>query len=172
MSDPVLAVGSTAVVRGVLRGRMWYEFAVRARGEWQLADSAWRFTGVVEETVFERWFSVSRMFAADGALLCWYVNFQRPPLWRPDGWDTGDLALDLVVEPDLSWRWKDEDEYEQSRSLGLITDEEHRAVQSAREQALTMVEARGGSFALDVEERWVPDAAWQVPSLPEPSGRL
>lgn len=211
VNDPLLPVGSTAVVRGVFKGRSCYEFAARVldadeasvtaarwpgsaildipayiesartgsealreearqarvRGDWQLADSVWRWTGVVEETVAGRWFAVSRMYAADGALLCWYVNFQRPPLWRPDGWDTLDLAIDLVVEPDRTWRWKDEDEYGQGRRLGLITDDEHNAVQPAREEALALLEARGGMFVEGVEEeRWAPDAAWPLPSLP------
>ena len=209
MRDLVLAVGSTAAVRGVFRGRSCYEYAARVlkaddvsvtaarwpgsairdipayiestrtgsealreearqarvRGDWQLADSVWRRTGVVEETVAERWFTVSRMHAADGALLCWYVNFQRPPLWRPGGWDTLDLAIDLVVEPDRTWRWKDEDEYEQGRRLGLISDDEHKAVQPAREEALALLEARGGMFATGGEEDWTPDAAWPLPSL-------
>jgi Protein of unknown function (DUF402) len=62
---------------------------------------------VVERVASDCWFSVSRMFNSGGALLCWYVNFQRPPVWRPDS----DLALDLVVDPDGTRRWKDEDEY-------------------------------------------------------------
>lgn len=127
------------------------------RGHWELADSAWQGTGVVEQVVSGRWFSVPRMHGPDGRLLCWYVNFERPPDWRPDGWDTHDLELDLVVGPDRSAAWKDEDEYEQSRRLGLITDLEHQAVQAAREEALSLAAARSGLFAADPGERWLPD---------------
>jgi predicted RNA-binding protein associated with RNAse of E/G family len=137
----------------------------RARGDWLLADSAWQRTGVVEQVASGRWFSVSRMFGSDGALLCWYVNFERPPTWRRDGWDTSDLALDLVVGPDGAWRWKDEDEYEQDRRLGLISDVEHTAVQAAREEAVELIETRGGMFAESTEERWLPDPTWTMPSL-------
>ena len=111
------------------------------------------------------WFSVSRMFSADGALLCWYVNFQRPPAWRPDGWDTCDLALDLVIDPDGTRRWKDEDEYSQHRRLGIITDAEHAAVQAARGEAVALAEARGGMFTESASQRWRPDPAWATPSL-------
>jgi hypothetical protein len=53
--------------------------AALARGDWELVRSTWRWTGVVERVDSRRWFSVSRMFSADGALLRSYVNFQRPP---------------------------------------------------------------------------------------------
>lgn len=209
MSDRLLPVGSTAVVRGIFNGRLWYEQArrvtdaeassvttvrwpgtasrmmsfyveslrtgndalreqarqARARGDWPLVDTVWQRTGVVEQVASGRWFSVSRMHDADGAMLCWYVNFERPPAWRPDGWDTCDLDLDLVVDPDGSWRWKDEDEYEQGRRLGLITDDEHRAVRQARDEAVAMVEERSGLFAESAAERWLPDLAWALPSL-------
>jgi Protein of unknown function (DUF402) len=137
----------------------------RARGDWQLADSAWQRTGVVEQVVADRWFSASRMFDSAGTLLCGYVNFERPPSWRDDGWDTCDLALDLVVEPDGSWRWKDEDEYEQGRRLGLITDAEHKSVQAARDEAVALVEARSGMFDGIPEKDWLPDRTWALPSL-------
>jgi predicted RNA-binding protein associated with RNAse of E/G family len=209
MSDHLLPAGSTAVVRGVSNGRVWYEQArrvlstrgpsvttarwpgsairmmpfyveslrtgngvlreqarqARAQGDWLLADSAWQMTGVVEQVASGRWFSVSRMFGADGVMLCWYVNFERPPAWRGDGWDTCDLELDLMVEPDGSWRWKDEDEYEHGRRLGLITDPEHKAVQQARDEAVAMIEAHSGVFAESTEERWLPDPTWVPPSL-------
>jgi predicted RNA-binding protein associated with RNAse of E/G family len=137
------------------------------RGDWTLADSAWRRTGVVEQVAARRWFSVSAMYGADGAMQCWYVNFERPPLWRDGGWDTHDLALDLVVEPDGTPHWKDEDEYERGRHLGLISDAEHRAVWAARDEALAVVESRGGLFAPGaVASNWLPDPGWALPSLP------
>jgi predicted RNA-binding protein associated with RNAse of E/G family len=210
MSALTLSAGDTAVVRGILNGRTWFEWAVRvldtdassattarwpgsatrdisfyidslrtgsrelrlqaqrarASGEWALADSVWRRTGVVEQVTSGRWFSVSRMHGTDGALLCWYVNFQRPAVWRGDGWDTNDLALDLVVEPDGAWSWKDEDEFAHERGLGLITDTEYAAVQEARSEAVALIEAREGLFAESAAERWLPDPAWAPPLLP------
>jgi predicted RNA-binding protein associated with RNAse of E/G family len=137
----------------------------RAQGDWRLADSCWQRTSVVEQVVSGRWFSASRMFDADGAMLCGYVNFERPPSWRDDGWDTCDLALDLVVEPDGFWRWKDEDEYEQSRKLGLITDAEHKSVQLTRDEAVALVEAGSGMFDGIAEKGWLPEPLWDLPSL-------
>jgi predicted RNA-binding protein associated with RNAse of E/G family len=136
-----------------------------ASGEWGMAEWTWRWTGVVTEVVSERWFTVARMYAEDGALVRWYVNFERPPLWRNSGWDTMDLALDLVVEADGAWHWKDEDEYAHCRRLGVITDAEHAAVTDARDQAVALVEARAGVFGTDPTLPWRPDPAWPRPTL-------
>jgi hypothetical protein len=40
------------------------------------------------------------------------VNLQEPFRRSQFGFETMDLALDVIVEADRSWRWKDEDELE------------------------------------------------------------
>lgn len=40
----------------------------------------------------------------------WYINLQEPIRPTRLGFDSMDHILDVVIEPDLSWRWKDEDE--------------------------------------------------------------
>ena len=136
-----------------------------ASGEWDMAEWTWRWNSVVTEIVSGRWFTVARMYGEDGALACWYVNFERPPTWHAAGWDTMDLALDLVVQPDGAWQWKDEDEYAQCRRLGIVTDAEHAAVTQAREQAVALVEARAGAFGEDPTRPWLPDPGWPRPTL-------
>ncbi|MEV0126610.1 DUF402 domain-containing protein [Streptomyces sp. NPDC050703] len=57
------------------------------------------------------WFSINAFFTAAG-LRNWYVNFEHPTRRSEAGFDTFDLTVDLVIDPDLtSWQWKDEDEY-------------------------------------------------------------
>jgi hypothetical protein len=141
-----------------------------AGGVWDMAEWTWRRTGVVTEVVSGRWFTVSKMHAEDGPLAYWYVNFERPPAWHASGWDTMDLAIDLVVEPDGTWRWKDEDEYEHCRRLGIVGDAEHAAVSLAREEAVALVEARAGLLGDDPTHPWLPDLAWPRPTLPRNEG--
>jgi predicted RNA-binding protein associated with RNAse of E/G family len=136
-----------------------------AAGTFELGDWIWRWRSFVTDVVDGRWFTVTRMYDQAGALVCWYVNFERPPSWRPAGWDTMDLALDLVVEPDGRWSWKDEDEYAHSRRLGLVTPAEHAAVARAREEAVDQVEQRLGVFGQDPGASWLPDPAWPLPEL-------
>jgi predicted RNA-binding protein associated with RNAse of E/G family len=115
----------------------------------------------------DRYYSVDPMWDdATGELHCWYVNFQTPYLRGAIGADTSDLHLDLVVTPDLSYRWKDEDEYAQARRLGLVTDGCHRRIEQAREQVVGLVERRQGPFGQPWPS-WRRDPAWPLPQLPD-----
>ena len=143
--------------------------AALGRRDWELVPWTWNSTVLVYELVDGRWFSINRFHdPATGALLSWYVNFQRPFVRVPGGIDTLDLLVDLVVGPDLSWAWKDEDEYAHGRRMGLVTDAEHREVEAARELAVAMIEGRDGPFGL-APEPWAPDPAWPDPKLPPAS---
>jgi predicted RNA-binding protein associated with RNAse of E/G family len=105
------------------------------------------------------------LFFGGSEFVRWYVNFERPYVRTRIGIDTFDLLLDLLVEPDLSYRWKDEDEYAHGRRLGLVTQAEHRSVQRARERVVELIERRAEPF----DERWQswrPDPGWPQPRLP------
>jgi hypothetical protein len=49
-------------------------------------------------------------FFRQGEFAGWYVNLETPARRHADGVDTTDLVLDVVVAPDRTWVWKDEDE--------------------------------------------------------------
>ncbi|MEU4740792.1 DUF402 domain-containing protein [Actinosynnema sp. NPDC023658] len=139
-----------------------------AAGRWQLGPWTWRDTTCLQWTPPGAWFSVNafREPSGDRRLLHWYVNFQRPSRRTALGFDTFDLFLDLVIQPDLSsWSWKDEHEYDQARRLGVVGDADHRAVQRAREQVVAMVEDGGGPFTEWGGWRW--DPSWPPPVLPD-----
>ncbi|MEF9886768.1 hypothetical protein [Streptomyces sp. P9-A4] len=79
----------------------------------------------------------------------------------------GDLLID--AGPD-HYEWKDEDEYAHVRRLGIITDTEHQAVDTAREQVLGMLASRTGIFAdADRWAAWRWNPAWPTPHLPGPT---
>jgi hypothetical protein len=88
----------------------------------------------------------------------WYVNFERPLERTELGVDTFDWKLDLIVHPDGSYRWKDEDELEQAAALGLLDADEVRA-----EAADVLAE---WPFPTGWED-WRPDPAWPAPQLPK-----
>jgi Protein of unknown function (DUF402) len=142
-----------------------------AAGRWQLDRWLWRDTALLMWNRPGAYFSVNAFYdTADGhRMRCWYVNFERPARRTAIGFDTFDLLVDLVVEPDLSaWRWKDEDEYAQGRRLGVVNDTDHRAVDEARGQVLAMIEDREGPFAGDSRwPRWRSEESWPAPRLPD-----
>ncbi|WP_392674592.1 DUF402 domain-containing protein [Streptomyces sp. LN785] len=145
-------------------------FEALSAGEWELASGRWQNTVLVLWKPPAAWFSIDAFYAADTGqqLQYWYVNFEHPTRRTPTGFDTFDLAVDLIIDTDLTTlRWKDEDEYAQVRRLGIVSDAEHRAVELARAEVLAMLEDRSGPFA--DEDRWSAwrwDAAWPPPRLP------
>ncbi|MEU6245364.1 DUF402 domain-containing protein [Streptomyces sp. NPDC047024] len=143
-------------------------FDAMAKGEWDLADSVWQETELLMWKPPGEWFSINAFYTM-GGLRNWYVNFEHPMTRTVDGFDTFDLTVDLVVDPDLSrWQWKDEDEYAHVRRLGIVTDLEHQAVDAARVQALAMLEARSGPFAdAGFWTSWRWETAWPSPRLPQ-----
>ena len=146
-------------------------FEAMATGEWELASAVWQETVQMLWKPPAAWFSVNAFYVPDGdghRLRNWYVNFEHPDRGRTDGFGTFDLAVDLVIDPDLSaLRWKDEDEYAHVRRLGVVSDTEHQAVELARAQVLAMLEDRAGPFAeADHWAAWRWDASWLPPRFP------
>jgi len=87
----------------------------------------------------------------------WYVNFEQPLRRSAVGFDTFDEKLDLIVRPDGSYEWKDEDELEQAAALGLLD------AAAVRAEAARVLEE--WPFPTGWED-WRPDPAWPVPQLP------
>jgi hypothetical protein len=174
-----------AVWRDVHRGRVWRAQACRVveetrelvalwipagapakipRGglripgeEWELEDAA-----PTREQVCVarpgRAHSIFLFWGEDGELEHWYVNFERPLQRTPVGFDTFDEKLDLIVRPDGSYSWKDEDELEQAAAVGLL---DPVAVRAEAARVLDEWPFPTGW------ETWRPDPAWPMPQLPE-----
>jgi hypothetical protein len=87
----------------------------------------------------------------------WYVNFERPKQRTAHGWDYRDDKLDLIVQPDGSVRWKDEDELAEAARAGLVDEQ---AVRAEAERVLADPPWPTGW------EDWRPDGDWAVPRLP------
>ncbi|HTF09214.1 MAG TPA: DUF402 domain-containing protein [Asanoa sp.] len=98
----------------------------------------------------------------------WYVNLEDPFRRWDDGEvagiDTADHALDIVVAPDRSWRWKDEDELAAKTGGGHYWDAAGAA--TIRENGLAVIELiEAGKFPFD--GTWCDmrqDPTWQVPA--------
>lgn len=136
-----------------------------ASGRWNLSPWTWRSTIVIRQVVRERWFAVSAFFdAADHSFTRWYVDFERPPVRTRNGIDTRDLFLDLIIEPDYSWHWKDEHEFAEAISARLLSDDEVDSVTQARRQALELVERR--ALLRGRWQDWRLDETWLPPTAP------
>lgn len=112
---------------------------------------------------------------ANWDLLSWFVNLQAPCVRTERGIRTTDFYLDLVVTPDLKWRWKDEDEFEALCGRGVFSPAERRAIVAEGELVAGQIEAREWPFNA-AWPQWRPEASWPVsrindhwpPDLPFP----
>jgi hypothetical protein len=96
----------------------------------------------------------------------WYVNLQRPVRRVPVGFDTADQVLDLFVDPDGTWRWKDEDEFAVAVEIGRFTVAQAEAIRAEGERVIQRIESRAWPFNAGYEH-WRPDPAWPLPAMPD-----
>ncbi len=99
-------------------------------------------------------------------LAAWYVNLEEP--WRrsPLGFDTQDLELDLVVEPDGSWSFKDDEQLDPWVERGRWTREEVAAIRAEGARLGAELDA-GRRWWSEEWATWEADPAWAPPVLPE-----
>ena len=96
----------------------------------------------------------------------WYVNLEAPYRRTTIGFDTFDHELDIVVNPDLTWRWKDEDDLAAMVKAGAFDPAYAEAIWESGRQAARAVERRGRPFC-DPWPEWTPPAEWGAPRLPD-----
>jgi hypothetical protein len=160
-----IADGSAYRDIGAADGRRFREVPF---GEWATTPKAlrpltWRGDLLILHSPGDPW-SVWFPFGPDGAFLGWYVNLELPAVrWR-GGVDTVDHDLDVVVAPDRSWRWKDEDELrEHLRHPDTYWVDDAEAVWADGHRVVKEIET--GAFPFDGS--WTdfrPDPAWGVPA--------
>lgn len=131
-----------------------------------LADGTWRHNHTLMLHEPHRLGAVWLFWAeADWSFQGYYVNLQAPLEASPAGFDTADYLLDIVVAPDLSWRWKDEDEFAIAIEHELISPVLLHAVRAEGRRFIQEIEAGQWPFGHGLET-WRPEAGWDVPTLP------
>jgi protein associated with RNAse G/E len=134
------------------------------RGDWNHTDHVWDVSSLWFVRP-EAWYAVWVSWLPSGEHLGWYVNFQRPYRRTSLGIEAMDLMLDLIVEPDRSWRWKDQHEFDELERLGLL---DRDSIENIRRQAEIVVASidQGSSPFCDPWPDWTPDSSWSIPVLP------
>lgn len=114
----------------------------------------------------QSWHSILLFWTIDWRFNFWYVNFHTPMRRLRLGVAFQDCALDIVVQPDMTWTWKDADEFEQLIANGFFSNEEESAVKAEADRVVRTIERRGPPFCDGLED-WRPDGDWPTPRLPE-----
>lgn len=104
--------------------------------------------------------TVELFWSVDWAFLGWYVNLQAPLVVRGDKFDTTDWALDVWVEPDGTWNWKDEDDFARAQELDVLDPAAAAAVRAEGERVIAEKPWPTGW------EDWRPPTDWEPLPLP------
>jgi hypothetical protein len=111
-------------------------------------------------------YAVLLFFRLDWSSWSWYVNLQEPLRKTRIGFDTLDHELDVIVEFDGSWRWRDEDELAEAIRLGVIPAKEEPRLRADGKNGVRRILDREPPFDRDWND-WRPDPTWPIPALPE-----
>lgn len=96
----------------------------------------------------------------------YFINMEEPLRRTPIGFDTQDHTLDVVVQPDLSWAWRDEEELANHVAEGFFTPSLAEAV---RDEGLKVIDEfrRGTHPCLSGWPDWTPESDWEIPVVSE-----
>jgi hypothetical protein len=135
----------------------------------QLVDSVWSQTHLLHVTRTGREHSIYVRWSEDWVFQGWYANMQTPLVRFDRIGEIEDLYLDIVITPDFSWHWKDEDELAEAVAVGRITAAMGQAVRAEGERVLKEMAATEWPFVPDIAT-WRPDPAWTIPAMPDADG--
>ena len=135
------------------------------RREWALTERVSGEYHVLTLTPPNSFHSVWLFWSTDWQLRVWYVNLQAPIRRTRRGIVLLDYALDIFIRPDMTWSWKDEDEFQDLHRRGILSDREVEAARAEGERMVDVIESNGPPFC-DGWERWRASPEWPVPAIP------
>jgi hypothetical protein len=109
--------------------------------------------------------SVWLFWGEDWTFQSWFVNLQAPVRRTCRGILDQDQVLDIRVEPDGSWKWKDEDEFMLMHQWGFFTDEEVALIRAEGDRMIQKIESKASPFS-DGWEKWRSHPAWPKLRIP------
>ena len=132
----------------------------------KLREFSWQINRVLMFLEPEKYYSCSLFWdQASNQFSCYYINFQLPYRRSHCGFDTLDLDLDIVIDPQYGWKWKDEDEYQEGIREGGIRYEWVKGIEQYKAEIFDRIDRRAyplnGSWL-----QWQPDPNWIPPGLP------
>ena len=146
------------------RGTRWQEARSNA---WTFREFTWRTNRFLMFLEPQKYYAIFSIWDHEtDQFTCYYVNFQLPYRRSHCGFDTLDLDLDLIIDPQFTWRWKDEDDFRKGIQEGGIHSDWVRGIESARYEIFDKIYTQ--SYPLDGSwVHWRPDSSWKAPCLPE-----
>lgn len=94
----------------------------------------------------DRWYNVFRFAQPDGQLRNYYCNVNVPATFADDVLSYVDLDLDILVEPDFSYRILDMEDFESNATLYGYPAEVRASARQALDDLVRMIETRAFPF--------------------------
>ena len=134
--------------------------------EWELENFVWHTNRLLVLLEPQKFYATIYFWQeSTNQFLCYYINFQLPFSRSECGFDTLDLELDIIVEPEYKWRWKDEDDYQKGIDSGIILKEWTKEIELAKLDVFEKIENK--NYPLNGKWlNWKPDNNWNAPKLP------
>ena len=129
-------------------------------GRWTLVSDVWQSNHILRlyepgaaHSVEVHWADETWRFKG------WYVNLQDPLRRTEDGFESTDYALDIVVDAEGRWSWKDEDDLVELVHARYLTEAQAAAVREEGERVIERIESWAPPFC-DNWSTWRPAQAW------------
>ncbi len=144
---------------GELEHRRWGAKLVRQEGslivleamfdreiEHDLLGTISRGTLSIEYYWLDRWYNVFRFLEPQGTLRNFYCNVNQPPAFDGNVLSYVDLDIDVLVQPDFSFRILDLDEFERNAIRYGYPTELQKCARRALDELVAMIEKRAFPF--------------------------
>ena len=95
----------------------------------------------------DRWYNVFRFAQPGGALRNYYCNINSPPAFAGQALSYVDLDIDVLVEPDFSYRILDLDDFERNSSVYNYSAQTKESAKRALDEVVGLIEARAFPFS-------------------------
>jgi protein associated with RNAse G/E len=95
----------------------------------------------------DRWYNIFRFAQPDGALRNYYCNVNVPAKFDGEILSYVDLDLDILVDPDFSYRVLDVEDFEANARIYGYTEEVKANAKHALDELVKMIETRAFPFS-------------------------
>lgn len=126
----------------------------------------WHGTGILKVAPTGVPWSVWVFWDEDWNHLFWYANLEDVHVRDNAGILTQDHTLDVVIRPDSTTEWKDEDELEAAIATGRFTESDAARFKADARAVEEVVAHEGVPFGARWQD-WRPDPNWPLPTLPD-----
>ena len=99
----------------------------------------------------DHWYNVFRFAAPDGTLRNYYCNVNVPPTFDGETLSYVDLDLDILVEPDFSYRVLDLEDFERNAEDYGYSVEVRANARRAVDELVRMIETRAFPFNAEID---------------------